>query len=139
MQISINAYILFLHSVNFEAKAYFIEENYLTFNKARAMDTFVTKARDKSSKPFLKIKIYPKDTFSKWDRDENDTILKFSFTLANGTRVPFEKDKHIMAIMDWEGECNKRDKKYYFNNGKFTKESEIKLETVKALEKGTVN
>jgi len=44
-----------------------------------------------------------------------------------------------MAIMDWEGEYNKREKKYYYNNGKLTKKSEIKIETSKALEKGSIN
>jgi len=96
-------------------------------------------SNDKDGKSFIKVKIYPNGTFNKWDKDEDDVILKFHFIRQNNTRVPFEKDKYLMAIMDWEGYYNKNRSKYFFNNGQLTKESEIKIEILKTLQKGSVN
>ena len=139
MEAHIYSRLFDLSKIKIEAKAYFIEENYITFNKARPMKTVISKDKNEKGRNYCKVKIYPKGSFSKWDKDEDDVILKLSFILSNGTRVPFEKDKHLMAIMDWEGEYNKNEKKFYFNNGELTKESDIKIKTLKALKKGTVN
>ena len=126
------------------AKAYFIEDNDIRFDKARDMRTSVRLVKNNKGRNFAKVSIYPEGTFSKWDREEDDVILEFCLYKKDKagnilSRVPFEKDKYLMYILDWEGYYNKGEKKYYFNNDKLTKESEMKMDTHEELIDGDIN